>query len=133
MTYDFSHLYNTETVNIGMIGNEIFSVTIREIPHGQHIELQNEIVGSVPLDTKRAKKKVATATYDAALFSDKRNLLAIESWTLKDTNGDSADVCLDAWRSLPERITHEIEKAVSKLNPSLEEEFQAESRDDGES
>jgi hypothetical protein len=129
MAFNFDDLFNTETINIGMIGDNIFSVTVREIPHGEIASLQSKLFGKIPLDSKKAKKRVADGTYDAVALNDERTLLGIKSWTLVDSDNAPVPICIEAFHALPHRITEQIEEAITRLNPSLDEEFQ----DDAES
>ena len=129
MTFDLSHLYNTETITLGMLGGEIQTVTIREIPHGENVNLQNELMGkmSPSRDKKALDKQLDSIKFHATDFADKRSVAAIVSWTFKFADGSPAPVDLETWRKLPLSITKQIEEGISELNPDLDDEFQGES------
>lgn len=120
---DLSYLYHVETVSVAN-----FTVDVREIPHGEMIALQRKIFGdfqatktSFEFDQQLKGKKL-----DVTGFADEKNLLAIQSWTLKDVGGKDVPVSLEAWHALPEWIIKQIEKGVERLNPELDESFQEE-------
>ena len=131
MTFDFSNLYRTQTVTIGIQDKDLFTVTVREIPHGDFLQLQKETIGEtrIPKNKRDADRMLENIKFSAPDMQDRRMLLGIQEWTLKDAKGVDVPVCMEAWRALPHVITEQIEKAVNGLNPDLDEEFQGESGD----
>ena len=130
MTYDFSHLYKRETVDIGL-----FSVTVREIPHGEMVALQESILGRTHLSSNKGEvqRQIEQITFSGPEFADQQALMGIESWTLQDSAGEPVPVCLEAWRALPHHITEAIEAAIEELNPEMDEEFPGEPGNGSES
>lgn len=126
MTFDFSNLYKTETVNIGIQGKDLFAVTVREIPHGEFLQLQKDTIGEMKLtkNKREAERQLENIKISAPEMADRKTLLGIAAWTLKDATGADVPVCLEAWRALPHSITEQIEKAVNGLNPDIDDEFQ---------
>jgi len=131
MTLDLSHLYTTETVEIG--GH--FSVTIREIPHGEMVDLQRKLFGDFQATKSKFEfdQQLKNKRLDVTGFSDGKNLLAIQSWTLTDSNGEAVPVSMEAWHALPHYITEQIEEVIERLNPDLDDEFRDEPGDESES
>lgn len=127
--FDFSHLYKKETVDIC----GLFSVTVREIPHGDYAKLQKNMLGNVHLSTSQHEinNQIRQKTLDVTDFQDRRMLMAIDSWTLTNADGTPVDVTMEAWHALPHSLTEQIEKAVKGLNPTLDEDFQGESGSTG--
>lgn len=126
MSLDFSHLYKQETIELDMVVGDPLQVTVREIPHGEYVALQKEMLGTVSLASSKRElqRQFESKTLDAMEFSDRQALIGIASWTLKDSKGDDVPVSLEAWRALPHWLTERIEEAIDKLNPDLDEEFQ---------
>lgn len=130
MNFDFSHLYRTETVILGTNANgEVFSVTVREIPNGEYMDLQKKYFGNMQMagSKKAIERQFESKSIDFTQFAADKVLLGIVSWTLTDKNGTPVDKGMDAWRALPRFITEQIEKAVEALNPEDEESFRDES------
>lgn len=130
MTYNLSHLYRTETVDIGP-----FAVTVREIPHGEFVKLQKSMLGTISLsgDQSSIQRQLESKKLDGAEFADQQAMLGIDSWTLVDLKGEAVPVCLEAWRALPHHITERIEEAINRLNPDVDDDFQSESGSESES
>lgn len=129
MKYDLSHLYKREVVDLGF-----FQVTVIEVPHGKVIDVQKEFIGKLQMAETKAgiKKNIRAKQLDTTGMNDKRQWLAIESWTLKDANGKDVPVEADAWLSLPHNITEQIEKVIARLNPNLDEAFSVEDDEDSD-
>lgn len=125
MTIDLSHLYETESVDVGP-----FTVTVREVPHGEIVALQRRMFGDVRMskDKRNIQSQIENIRLDIAGFSDEKNVLAIQSWTLTDAAGNDVPVSLEAWQALPHHITEQIEEVVDRLNPDGDDDFQG---DDG--
>lgn len=121
-TFDFSHLFRTETVNI----SPELVVVVREIPHGDYVEMQKALMGDIKLsrDKNAINRQIENIKLSAPEFADRKAVLGIQSWTLKDASGKEAPVCIEAWRALPHHITEVIEKAIDDLNPDIDDEFQ---------
>lgn len=128
--FDFSHLYKTEEVDI--FG--LFSVTVREIPHGEYVDLQRKMFGDIHMSKSEFdfQRQLEQIKFDAPGFSDGKNVLAIADWTLKDASGQPVPVSLETWAALPHYITEKIEEAIERLNPDLDENFQEELANAGE-
>lgn len=116
----FSRYVRSETIQI-----EDFKVTVRQIPHGEYLKAQQNMIGQLKLSENKAetKRQIESKTVDPVIFSDHVKMLSIESWTLKDDNGELAPIDLDTWYELPHDITEQIEKVIDRLNPQLEEDF----------
>lgn len=130
MTYDFSHLYKTETIALGTTEKgEPITITLREIPHGEFVELQKAMMGELTISKNKRdiERQLSNIKFSAPEFADRKSVLGIQSWTLKDANGIDVPVCLEAWRQLPHHVTEAIEEAIDRLNPEIDEEFQDES------
>lgn len=130
MTYDFSHLYKTETIEVAS-----FNVTVREIPHGEYVAMQKDMMGEIRMSKNKheIERQIENITLSGPEFADQQALLGIASWTLQDSAGEAVPVCMEAWRALPHHVTEKIEEAIDKLNPDLDEEFQNGSGNDSES
>ncbi len=125
MKFDFSHFVTTETTPICKDGKPIFEVTTQEIPHGEYVKLQQGIMGSLKMGKKKdIEKQIDNIELDATAFSDGRILLGIQSWTLQNADGSAVAVSMESWHALPHYMTEQIEKAVERLNPNLDDEFQ---------
>lgn len=118
--FNFSHLYTTETVELP----EGFSVTVREVPHGEYVDMQKSMFGSfqVTTDKRKMQQQLENMQMSPADFIDGLHFLAIESWTLKDADGNDVPLSLEAWKALPHRITERIEEVITRLNPSIDDE-----------
>lgn len=118
--FDFSHLYKSETVEV-MPG---FSVTIREVPHGEYVDMQKNMFGSfqVTTDKRKMQQQLESMSMSPADFVDGLHFLAIESWTLKDASGNDVPLSVDAWKALPHRITEQIEEVITRLNPTIDDD-----------
>lgn len=138
MTFDFSHLNYTETVEVlDRNENVLFSVVVGEITHGQKADIQMKLMQNVdiPIGKNKAANerkmqaslKDAMKNGDVAKSSLYEELAAIKSWTLKDANGEDVPVCLEAWEALPKFLSAQVEKVIERLNPDVDEEFQGES------
>lgn len=127
---NLSHLYKTETANI----SGLFFVTVREIPHGEMVNLQRKLIGEFHATKNQFEldQQLKSKRLDVTGFADSKNLLAIQSWTLQDANGDDVPVSLEAWHALPHYITEQIEEVVERLNPDLDDEFQEDAGMEGE-
>lgn len=127
MSYDLSNLYKRETVDLGL-----FQVTVIEVPHGKIIDVQKEFIGKLQMAETKAgiKKNIRAKHLDTTSMNDKKQWLAIESWTLKDANGKDVPVCAEAWLALPHNITEQVEKVIARLNPNMDEAFPDEDGED---
>jgi len=135
MQFDFSHLYKSKQLNFGK-----FSVTITEIPHGAYADAQDSLLAQS--EVKELSKEginsgmvngLRTGKMSISQYNDVRTIGAIKSWTLKTVSGDDVPVCIEAYRQLPHMITEKIEKGIKELNPTLDDDFPAESGSEGES
>lgn len=128
MSYDLSHLSRTETITVGD-----YQVTVREIPHGEFVALQDDLMGGIQLSSDRAdiERQINSKVLHGAETADRKTLLGVQSWTLTDASGETVPVCLEAWRALPHWMTEQIEEAVDRLNPDIEEEFRREPGSNG--
>jgi hypothetical protein len=137
MTFDFSHLYTTETIKIQVKGKIVFSVVVQEIPHGAKADAQKVMLSNIDLNLKGMKKdqinsalangmssSLKSGNLDVGISADMESIAAIQSWTLTDKKGDPVPICLEAWRALPEIMTVQIEEAIERLNPEMDEDFQ---------
>ena len=129
MTFDFSSLYRTETIEIKRDGKLLFEVTVQEVSQDAHETLQREMFSSMDLNMesgKRAKDGMSrqinaamkSGKFSPVEFAARQKLLGVQSWTL-DT-----PVSYESWKQLPKWIVDTIEKGVERLNPDLDEEFQ---------
>lgn len=134
MKFDFSHLYRTENVDVKTPdGKVLFSAVVREITHGEKTVAQTQMVSEIQMPTGGSKKSRQRAieqqmeTLDKARIAAKTSLseevAAIVSWTLNDANGKPVPVCLEAWQALPAYLAQQIEEAIEKLSPELDDEF----------
>jgi hypothetical protein len=135
LQFDFSHLYRTETVDI----DGLFQVTVSEIPHGKVKALQDGMFKGMDLTsvdmTNQSKMNdvmqrqlasgLSTGTFSATEFSDRQTLLGVQSWTLTSQDGSPVPVCYEAWVAFKVSWVNQIEKAVERLNPKLDKEFQS--------
>ena len=128
MNFDFSHLYRKETVNLGVLGGHLLQVVVREVPHGEYVALQKDLIGEVHMSANKRdlENQMRSKKLDVTDFQDRKVLIAIESWTLRDNVGNDVPVCIEAWHALPHSLTEQIEKAVNSLNPDIDDEFQNE-------
>ena len=125
MKFDFSHFVTTETTPICKDEKVIFEVIAQEIPHGEYVKLQQSIMGNLKMGKKKdIERQIDKIELDATAFSDGRILLGIQSWTLKNADGSDVAVSMESWHALPHYMTEQIEKAVDRLNPNLDDEFQ---------
>lgn len=144
MTYDFSSLFNTETIDIKRGDTVLFQVTVQEIPHGKVVQSQNEMFKLVDVDfsqsgngdfaksmMRQLGSSVKSGKFEVSEYSDNQKLLGIHSWTLTDKAGNPAPVCVEAYQALPHWITEQIEKEVERLNPNLDKAFHSESGNTG--
>lgn len=130
----FSHLYRKETVRIYTgVPDADFDVVVQEISHGKISELQSAIFSNLDLSLSNPsnmqvsmmesmQKALTAGRFKATEFNDNKTLAGIESWTLLDDDGEPADIDIETWNQLPEFITDQIEKAVAKLNPDVDDE-----------
>lgn len=137
MTYDFSNLYNTETIDIKRGDTVLFQVTVQEISNETHNKIQSEMFSGVDLSAlsntnkkgvsgvvqQQIGKVLSNGSFSPIDFATKQTLAGVQSWTLT-SNGEPVPVSCEAWNALPLWITSEIEKGVKRLNPDLDEEFQ---------
>lgn len=134
--FDFSHLSKTETVEIMFNGAVAFTAIVREIPHGAKADAQRMMMASLDLSIKgmnkgqidsalsrSMEKGLKSGNLDITASSDMEAVAAIQSWTLKNKEGDDIPVCLEAWRALTHNITEQIEAAIERLNPEMDENF----------
>lgn len=134
MTFDFSHLYKTETVTVvDDNDNALFDVVVKQLSHGEKAQTQAMLMQSVDVPISRNKaanqQKIASSLKQAmkngviterALYEE---VAAIQSWTLTDASGDPVAVCVEAWKQLPSAITNQIVEVIERLNPDLDEDF----------
>lgn len=126
--FDFSHLYRTETVPIAHDGKTLFTVTVREIPHGVMTDLQAQMLGQMQFQnhSKRLAPDLVKSIKGGMNpndFNDGKTIAGIQSWTLQDANGDDVPVTIEAFKALPHAITEQIESAIERLNPELDDDF----------
>jgi len=119
-TSRFNKYVKSETFQV-----EDFSVTVRQIPHGEYLRAQQEMIGQMKINQTESQRKreLDEKVVDPVIFSDHVKMLAISSWTLKDDEGKDVTVDLDAWYELPHFITEQIEKVIDRLNPTLDADF----------
>lgn len=125
--YDFSDEYISEDVDLGVFNGYPFIVTVQEIPHGKYTKLQQSFIGTMHLtDNEKAhQKQLEEKEVDPIAYVDNRNLAGIQKWTLKTRAGEDIPVCDAAWEALPHRITEQIEKAIARVNPTMDKDFRA--------
>lgn len=134
MTFDFSNLYNTETVSVKRGNTVLFTAVVREITHGEKTAAQASMMAEVDIPTEGSKKSRQRAIKEemkramkngiSANISIHEEIAAIASWTLKDAQGNDVPVCVDAWKALPYYLSKQIVDVIERLNPEIEEEFQ---------
>lgn len=135
MTFDLSHLYRSETIDVLTIDDKVvFSVTVRQITHGEQTDAKALVMSEVevPIDGSKAHRrrklrdelKKAMQNGVSAKISIYEEIAAIESWTLKDASGQDVPVCVEAWRALPALFATQITEAIEMVNPELDDEFQ---------
>jgi hypothetical protein len=140
MTFDFSHLLKRETVNVtGPDGSVLFQVTVREITHGEKADAQRAMFQNINMkvssNKKQSQREIERAMNEAMRSGDvfRQSVLeevaAIESWTLKDANGNDVPVCEDAWKALPASLASQIEEVIERLNPDVDDDTKS---DDGD-
>ena len=129
MTYDFSHMYRTEVIQIA----PEFTVTVREITHGEYAAIQEEFMGHLTRSHKGTGYELEKKRISAVSFQERKSLLGIAEWSLKTKDGEPVPVCIEAWSALPHHVTEVIEAAIERLNPDLDEEFPGESGNGSES
>lgn len=121
---DFSHLFKTETVDLGS-----FTVTVRELTHGEKTDVQKALFGDLRAgDKSTVQRQLENIKLNPVAFADEMNFRAIESWTLTDAQGNVVPVSREAWNALPPRITEQVEAAIERLNPSLDEDTKSQTR-----
>jgi hypothetical protein len=132
--FDFSHLFATETIEVKLPdGTKVFDCTVREVTHGEKSKAQGVILSQIDIPTTTNKREnqrqMSRAIADAigggatlyqALIEE---VIAIRSWTLKTKEGEDVPVCLEAWTALPVFLAAQIEGAIERINPSLDDEF----------
>lgn len=132
MEFDFSSLYRTETIEIRRDGKLLFEVIIQEISQEAHETLQREMFSGMQFDMEDSKQvrrdvmrqisnAMNTGRFSPVEYAARQKLLGVQSWTL-DT-----PVSYEAWKKLPKWVVNQIEQAVEKLNPGIEDEFQGKS------
>jgi hypothetical protein len=137
MTFDLSHLYKTETVDVKLPdGKTLFQVVVREITHGEKTQAQTAILSEVEMPTEGSKKsrqremkrqwKEVDKGGAAAKSALKEEISAIVSWTLTDAKGNPIPVCIEVWRELPASLCEQIVEAIERLSPELDDDFQGE-------
>jgi hypothetical protein len=142
MTYDFSHLYKNETVEVKSPAGEIaFTVVVREITHGEKTAAQSSLTSAIdiPMEgSKQSRQRIIKQRIDeldkgAAIsnVSLKQEVAAIQSWDLVDAKGEPVPVCLEAWKALPVFYTSQIEPVIERLNPEMDDEFHSGSGSNG--
>jgi hypothetical protein len=126
--YDFSDEYISEEVDLGTFNGHPFIVTVQEIPHGKYTRLQQGFIGKMHLTDNEAahKKQLEEKEVDPIEFVENRNFAGINKWTLRLKDGTPVDVCEEAWEALPHRLTEKIEKAIARVNPTMDKDFRAE-------
>lgn len=109
--------YRTETITV-----DDYTATFREIPNGEYEELQKKFFGDVHLSTKKEnlERQMNEKHVSFPEFAQKKNILAIESWSRK---GKDMPVDIAVWRALPMRVTAKFEAVIERLNPEDEETF----------
>lgn len=138
MTFDFSHLSYTETVEVkDRDDNTLFEVVVGEVTHGQKADIQMMLMQNVdiPIGKNKAanERKMQASLKDAMKSGDVlksslyEEVAAIKSWTLKGADGTDVPVCIEAWEALPKFLTNQVEKVIERLNPDLDDEFPSES------
>lgn len=132
--YNFSHLVATETVKVKQpaSGKTLFTAVVREITQGDKAEAQRAMFKNVSLDTGGSKTQLKRSINSALnsvmqsgemlTISELEEVAAIESWTLKDADGNEVPVCVEAWRALPASLASQIEEVIERLNPSLDDD-----------
>lgn len=133
--YDFSNLYNSETVTVKKgNGDVFFTAVVREITHGEKTDAQKVAMEDVDIPTEGSKKtrqrimkeemKKAMKNGVSGNISIHEELSAIQSWTWKDAKGVDVPVCVETWRALPAFMSKQIVDVIERLNPELDEDFQ---------
>lgn len=135
--FDFSHLYRTETVEVkASDGKVLFTAVVREITHGEKTEAQSLSANEIEFPTEGSKKSRERVLKQQMQSLDKTSMVvrtalseevsAIMSWTLRDASGNDVPVCVEAWRALPVSLAKQIEEAIERLSPELDDDFQNE-------
>lgn len=134
IAYDFSNLYNTETVEVKRGNTVIFTAIVREITHGEKSDAQVAMLANVEIPTEGSKERrrremkeqmsIAMKSGVSAKVSLYEELAAIQSWTWKDANGVDVAICEDTWRALPAFMSSQIVAVIERLNPEIEDDFQ---------
>jgi hypothetical protein len=133
MTYDFSKLYKSETIDVlDHDGNVVFIVTVREISYGEKTDTQAIIMTEVdiPLDgSKKTRQKRIAENMKAAFkngvsarMSIHEEVAAISVW--RDTDGNDVPICAESLRAIPKYMAEQIVEVIERLNPDLDDEFQ---------
>jgi len=137
--FDFSSLYNKEVVEVTHNGSILFTAIIREVSHGAKTEAKLKMLESIELPTTKNKKRneqhmkremkkamEGGAIKDKSLFEE---VSAIESWTL-ELDGKPVPVCVESWSALPASICIQLEEAIERLNPELDDDFRDDDADE---
>lgn len=140
MNFDFSHLYNKETVEVMDKDTVIFTAVIREVSHGAKTEAKVKIIENLDIPTTKNKKRHAKQMKEQMKIAQRNGSIsnqslfeevsAIESWTL-ELDGKPVKVCVEAWAALPSRMCVQIEKVIERLNPDLDDDFRDDDADEG--
>lgn len=127
LQFDFSDNYMTEEVDLGEFYGQPFKVVVIELSNEVYVKFQQEFIGTfhVPENKRDMKAQMKAKQLDVTQRNDRLALAAVRSWTLKDRSGNDVPVCEPAWKALPRRLTEKIEEAIARLNPTIEEDFQA--------
>lgn len=140
MQFDFSHLYNTETVSVtDAHGTELFTAVVKQISNGEKTDAQAMMMADIDIPTsgsKRSRERALQSELKRAMQSGVTSRIslyeevaAIDSWSLKDASGEPVPVSVEAWRALPAFISSQIADAIERLNPELDEDFRGDDRD----
>lgn len=138
IAYDFSNLYHTETVEVKRGNTVIFTAVVREITHGEKSDAQAAMMANIDIPTEgskvrrqqemKAQLSKAMKNGVSAKVSLHEELAAIQSWTLKDAQGNDVPVCAEAWTALPYYLSSQIVSVIERLNPDdMDDEFRRES------
>lgn len=137
--FDFSNLYNTETVQVKRANGEVFfTAIVREITHGEKTAAQVAMMENIDIPTEGSKTRrqremkeqmsQAMKSGVSAKISLQEELAAIQSWTWQDAQGVDVPVSEATWKALPAFMSKQITDAIERLNPdNMDEEFHSES------